>query len=97
MSRFTRLKSLGILTPKSCVLNKKIKLFFFEHELFEKRTYLYIKGIIMSKQKHIKIPLPNWKWWQMTIAIVVIILAFRINAAPAFELLKIWLKSYLAR
>lgn len=51
----------------------------------------------MSKQKHIKIPLPNWKWWQVTIATVVIIFAFRIDITPAFELLKMWLKSYLAR
>ena len=74
-----------------------MKVFFFEHELFAKRTYLYIKGIIMSKQKNIKIPLPNWKWWQTGIILIMIILAFRIDATPAFELLKMWLKSYFAQ
>lgn len=47
----------------------------------------------MKKQKHIKIPLPQWKWWQVVIAIIAIITAFRADAAPLLELLKIWLKS----
>jgi hypothetical protein len=51
----------------------------------------------MKKQKHIKIPLPQWKWWQVTTATAVIIIAFRADVTPLMELLKMWLKSCLAR
>jgi len=50
----------------------------------------------VSKKPHIKIPLPKWTWKQVTITIVVIILACRIDATPALELLKAVLKSWLA-
>lgn len=47
----------------------------------------------MSKNKYIKIRLPKWKWWQITIAIVAVILAVRGEITPIIDLLKIWLKS----
>lgn len=44
----------------------------------------------MSKQKHIKIPLPKLKWWQFTIMIVAIILASKAEpTASLISLLKI--------
>tara|TARA_R110000751_G_scaffold184035_1_gene290529 strand:- start:2015 stop:2170 length:156 start_codon:yes stop_codon:yes gene_type:complete len=33
----------------------------------------------MSKQKHLKIPIPKWTWWQTTKAIALIILVSRIK------------------
>lgn len=33
----------------------------------------------MSKRKYLKVPMPKWTWWQTIMAIVSIILAFRIN------------------
>lgn len=51
----------------------------------------------MGKKKNIKIPLPDWKWWQTGIVLIMVILAFRIDATPAMELLKMWLKSYVAQ
>jgi len=50
----------------------------------------------MKKQQHIKIPIPIWKWWQIIIAIVAIIIAFRADATPLLELVKLWLKSHVA-
>lgn len=49
----------------------------------------------MSKQKNLKIPLPNWTWWQTTKAIALIILACRIDLNDELisllkELIKLW-------
>lgn len=40
----------------------------------------------MSRQKHIKVPLPEW--WQTTLAIMIFILAFKIDPATAKEMIK---------
>ncbi len=42
--------------------------------------------------KELKIKLPKWKWWQIGIIIVLMILAFRINPNEGLELLKRILK-----
>ena len=55
----------------------------------------FSKESIMSKNIHIKIPLP--KWWQMAIIFAVIILALRVDATPAWEFLKNCLKTYLEK
>jgi hypothetical protein len=49
----------------------------------------------MSKQKHLKIPIPKWTWWQTTKTIVLIILASRIEIGDEIisfikALLKLW-------
>jgi hypothetical protein len=49
----------------------------------------------MNKQKHIKIPLPNWRWWQIAITIVFVILALRVDQKQVFDLLKISLERCL--
>jgi len=40
----------------------------------------------MIEIKNIKISTPKWKWWQVGIIIVLIILAFRINPNDGLEL-----------
>jgi hypothetical protein len=45
----------------------------------------------MGKRKHIKIPLPKWKWWQVAVILVVVILAIQ-ESENLIELLRIWLK-----
>lgn len=55
---------------------------------FKKREYLYRKELIMSKKQFLKIPLPKWTWWQLTIMIVVIIFAMRVDASTATVILK---------
>ena len=50
---------------------------------------------VMIKIENITIQLPKWKWWQLTILIVLIILALKIDPNKAFELIKIivgWIK-----
>ncbi len=49
----------------------------------------------MSKQKHLKIPIPKWTWWQTTKAIAFIILVSRIKFSEELiefikELIKFW-------
>lgn len=47
----------------------------------------------MSKQKHFKLPIPNWTWWQTTKTIVLLILAFRIDISDEIlQLIKVLIK-----
>ena len=52
----------------------------------------------MSKNRHIKIPLPKWKWWQTALAMAIAILASKVEPMEALnilkELLKTWLLNY---
>jgi len=49
----------------------------------------------MIKIEKISVELPKWKWWQITILLVTIILALKVDPNKAFELLKTiisWIK-----
>jgi len=47
----------------------------------------------MSKRKYIKIPAPKWKWWQVAVILIVVILAVKTDAEHIIELFIMWLKS----
>jgi len=49
----------------------------------------------MGKRKYIKIPLPNWKWWQTALAIMGAILALRAEPLEALRVVKELLKTWL--
>ncbi len=49
----------------------------------------------MSKNRHIKIPLPKWKWWQTALAMAIAILASKIEPMEALNILKELLKTWL--
>ena len=60
-------------------------------DFFEK----IIKPIVMGKRKYLKIPMPKWTWWQTTIAIFFVILAFRLKPNNEIiqllkEFIKLW-------
>ncbi len=49
----------------------------------------------MSKRKNIKIPLPNWKWWQADLIICSIIVVIRLEPNGVLKAVKevviVWL------
>lgn len=51
----------------------------------------------MGKKTHIKISLTKWKWWQITILIVLSIIAFKIEKEWAYQLLKLLLANAIAK
>jgi len=51
----------------------------------------------MSKQKNIKIPLPNWKWWQTALIFSLIIFVFKIEPNNVYSLIKFFIVKWLSK
>lgn len=43
----------------------------------------------MKNRKHIKIPLPNWSWWQFGLVMFIIINSFNIDITSITDILNL--------
>ncbi len=50
----------------------------------------------MSKTKHIKIPLPKWKWWQTALILGFIIAVIKLDPNTTLRMLKDILLKWLS-
>lgn len=48
-----------------------------------------------SKQRHIKIPLPKWTWWQSALVIAITIIAYKSDPNNGLKIVKELLMKWL--